>query len=154
MSILNQVLSRFATGTQTVYRFSSQEEVNAFENKDLSSLGENWERNKFRNSHKYKDDEKYLHFFETPDIPSRIIGALPGEKTHICSFEIEKSLLIKYRGNGYYPPRGYEENATIIQEYALPISEIDPNCFIEATPLEQQNALVLSKFEQQLPPES
>lgn len=151
MSILNQILSRFATGTQTVYRFSTQEEVEAFENKDLSTLGEGWETNKFRNSHKYKDDEKYLHFFETTDLPSRVIGSLPGEKTHICSFEIEKSLLIKHRGNGYYPPRGYEENATIIPEYALPISEIDPNCFVEATPLEQQKSIETTTFNTQTP---
>ena len=151
MSILNQVLSRFATGTQTVYRFSTSEEVEAFENNELPSLGETWERNKYRNSHKYKDDEKYLHFFETPDIPPRIFKSLPGEKSYLCSFEIDKSILLKNKGSGYYPPQGYEESATTITEYAIPISEFDCSSFIEATPISQHETTFYVKTDTQAP---
>ncbi|MBQ9792768.1 MAG: hypothetical protein IJW32_03395 [Clostridia bacterium] len=151
MSLFQDIKSKFSK-TQTVYRYVTGEELDFFLNEDTSQLGAKFTGEKLSNSHKYKD-EPYLHFFDTQDLPVHVINSLPGDKTHLCSFEIDKHTLSKYKGEGYYPPHGYDLDYTYITEYAIPASEYQVDWFKSATPLKDNNMTETQNFVNQLPTE-
>lgn len=139
-------------GTKNVYRYVTDEEASFFESGDIDMLGAKFKGEDLSNSHKYKD-EPYLHFFSTQDLPAHIINSLPGDKTHLCSFEIDKLTLSKYKGEGYYSPHGYDLDYTYITEYAIPVSEYQPDWFKSATPLKDNNMTETQDFVNQTPTE-
>ena len=96
MNFIKEIKSKLLNQqTKTVYRYVTDEELEFFLSEDTSMLGSKYKGEKLSNSHKYKDEE-YLHFFDTQNLPTRVLNSLPGEKTHICSFEIDKHTLNKY----------------------------------------------------------
>ncbi|MBQ3214351.1 MAG: hypothetical protein IJB10_05060 [Clostridia bacterium] len=151
MNFIKEIKSKLLSQqTKTVYRYVTDEELEFFLSEDTSMLGSKYKGEKLSNSHKYKDEE-YLHFFDTQNLPTRVLNSLPGEKTHICSFEIDKHTLNKYRGEGYYPPQGYDLDYTSIKEYAIPVNEYQPNWFIGATPLKNNDMQPTTSFDTQPP---
>ena len=129
---IKNYLDNLKTQTKTVYRYSSQEEVALLQYKQTEGLGK--ERNRTgANTHRYKAGEKYLHFFESKDLPSHITYLLPGIKDYICSFNVPLTVLKKHRGIGKYNPQGYDVDVIDLVEYAIPVSEFKPEWFIDAT---------------------
>lgn len=151
MSLFQDIKSKFSK-TQTVYRYVTDEELDFFLNEDTSHLGAKFTGEKLSNSHKYTD-EAYLHFFSSQNLPIYVINSLPGDKTHLCSFEINKHTLNKYKGEGYYPPHGYDLDYTSITEYAIPVSEYQPDWFKSATPLKDSYITRPEDFVNQTPEE-
>ena len=137
-------------GTKTVYRFVTDEEVAFFESANIGMLGDKFKGESLSNSHKYKD-EAYLHFFDTKDLPSHVINSLPGNKTHLCSFEIDNATLFKYQGEGYYPPQGYDFDYSCVKEYAIPVNEYNTEWFTGSTPLKNNNMQDKTIFDTQTP---
>ena len=122
--------------TKTVYRFVSSRELELLQNGETEGFGLEHDRIKEMNNHKYDKDEKYFHLFDSAEIPPHVVRSLPGEKTHLCSFEIEKSILNQYKGTGFYSAQGYDFDYLALKEYAIPMSEYKPDWFKDSTPLE------------------
>lgn len=119
--------------TKTVYRFCSENELNCLENNNKDGLGNYFVSfPKQPNTHKYKKDEKYLHFFDNKDDAKSSLPDLPGEKSFLCSFQIASSVLKECKGFGYYSPRGYDEDYIKVKEYAIPVSQFDINSFCDS----------------------
>ncbi|MBR1984236.1 MAG: hypothetical protein IKA31_00690 [Clostridia bacterium] len=122
--------------TKTVYRFVSSRELELLQNGETQGFGLEHDRIKEMNNHKYDKDEKYFHLFDSKDIPPHVVRSLPGNKEFVCSFEIEKSVLNQHKGTGYYPAQGYDFDFLALKEYAIPMSEYNPDWFTGSTPLE------------------
>lgn len=135
--------------TQSVYRFVSPRELELLQDNNTQDLGTNYRDEKISNTHKYAKDEKYLHFFESPDQPSRVIHSLSKTKQFLCEFEIEKSLLSKHKGTGFYPAQGYDEDYTSVTEYAIPVSEYNPQWLTSVTPINNYNMQNTTNFDNQ-----
>ena len=133
--------------TQSVYRFVSPRELELLQNDKTQDLGTIYDGEKVSNTHKYNKDEKYLHFFESPDQPPRVIHSLSKTKEFLCEFEIEKNLLSKHKGIGFYPAQGYDEDCTRVTEFAIPVSEYSPQWLTSVTPINNYNMQNTTNFD-------
>lgn len=109
-----------------VYRYLDKNELNKILNGEVSTLGSYFSSQKTKfNSHHYKDDEKYIHFYKdiTGMLEIREIYRNRAEKFYFCAFEIPFTKLIFHKGKGYYSPHGYDIQIETQTEFALPISD-------------------------------
>lgn len=154
MSLLNKIKDILTPDkTKTVYRFVSPRELSLLQTNDLENLGTTYSRKEVSNTHKYNEDEKYLHFFDSTDLPSTVLTSLSKTKEYLCEFEIDKNVLSHHKGTGYYPPQGYDFDCTYVTEYAIPVSEYNPNWLTNVTPLNNYDMQNTSNFVSSPPPE-
>ena len=154
MSILDKIKDMFTQNkTKTVYRYISQRELGLLENGDFESLGSTYSRKEVSNTHKYNEDEKYLHFFDSTNLPSTVLHSLSKTKEFLCEFEIDKSILSHHKGTGYYTPQGYDFDYTSVTEYAIPTSEYNPNWLTSITPISSYDMQNTINFANTPPPE-
>lgn len=136
MKLVNQIISALSPErTKTVYRYVNADELALLQSRSLSCLGNVFNGEQLSNTHKYDKETKYIHFFDSNNLPQRVISSLPHTSEFLCEFEIEKSVLASHKGKGYYPPRGYDEPYTEVVEYAIPASEYNPEWFKGYTPI-------------------
>lgn len=153
MSLVEKFKSWFSQEkTQNVYRFVSQRELELLQENNVESLGVKYPNKKLSNTHKYLEDERYIHFFESSDQPPRVIHSLSNTKQFLCEFEIEKNILSQYKGTGFYPPQGYDEDCTRVTEYAIPVSQYNPEWLVDICPLDN-NMQNTTNFVKTTPPE-
>ena len=107
-----------------VYRFISEREKRAIEANDLSKIGRTWNSNTFGNNHKYKQNTRYIHFFDNKNDAKLLYKELGFSKEYLCTYSIPAKILKKHQGNGYYMVKGYEIVDTV-KEYAIPSDEFD-----------------------------
>ena len=105
-----------------VYRLCSELEykkiLNTMSFDDIGSLCSN---NSRLNTHKYKTNQKYLHFFK--DLNSIFYLYLkPG--LYMCTYDIPDELLEKYVGVGQYLDIVFMRKLENVVEYAIPNNEI------------------------------
>lgn len=112
--------------TKTVYRFVSEREKKAIEENDLESIGSTWETDRRRNTHKYKEGVRYVHFVDGKKDALDVYHELRRSKKYLCTYDIPTDILKRYSGKGFYPPHGYNVSHTEIKEYAIPSSEYNP----------------------------
>lgn len=105
-----------------VYRFISHNERMLMEKHNISQMGRVWEKEFGGNSHKYKKDTKYLHFFDDINDAMILYNELGYNRDYFCTYSIPIKLLKKYKGKGYYSNRGYDIFDTV-KEYAIPSVE-------------------------------
>ena len=106
-----------------VYRYLSKNELQSILSDNNAQIGTSFRKKFFHrvNTHKYRKEEKYLHFFEKKDdifliqIEHQNIPA----DFYICEFDIPEKHLIK--GFGFYESAsGYEYYKVKIKEFILP----------------------------------
>ena len=73
------------------------------------------------NNHKYKTNQKYLHFFKEF---SSLFYLYLKPKSYICTYDIPDELLEKYLGVGQYLDIVFMRKLEKAVEYAIPNSEI------------------------------
>ncbi len=112
---------------KTVYRFVSERERKAIETGDISGIGSTWEQDSRRNTHKYVEGVRYVHFIDSKKDTQDIFNELKRSKVYLCTYRIPTSILKKYAGKGFYPPHGYDNSYTEIKEYAIPSEEYNPD---------------------------
>ena len=111
---------------KTVYRFVSEREKRAIEACDISGIGSTWEQDSRRNTHKYKEGVRYVHFVANKHDTQDVYRELKRSKCYLCTYRIPNSILKKYAGKGFYPPHGYDNSYTEIKEYAIPSEQYNP----------------------------
>lgn len=136
MKLVDQIINALSSEkTKTVYRYVGADELALLKSNNSDCLGNIFNGEKLSNTHKYTEETKYIHFFDSNNLPQRVIASLPHASEFLCEFEIEKSVLTSYKGKGYYPPQGYDVPYTEVVEYAIPASEYNPEWFKGFTPI-------------------
>lgn len=108
-----------------VYRYLTLEEILDFVNGRFDKIGGVYNQKNPSNSHRYKPNEKYLHFFKSLNDLGYIKNATrKNSDMLIAKFDIPFSTLIKHAGIGYYPPQGYDRDYTEVREFAVPTRKL------------------------------
>ena len=121
-----------------VYRYLSQNELDAFLSKDISSIGTEYHKNdgyQRVNNHRYKKGVKYLHFFKHKE-DCRRIRTLHEEKRvefYVAEFDIPITILALHMGSGRYDASGYATDIESVQEFAIPASKIKSRYLLSYT---------------------
>ena len=115
-----------------VYRYLSEQELNKFLSGDTSTLGAEFYSKKkskeFCNNHHYKKDVKYMHFFKEFDDMQQIKQLYKeyNGNFYYCSFDIPRLVLFFAAGKGFYEPKGYDFDFTVMKEYAIRTDKFNP----------------------------
>ena len=113
-----------------VYRLLGEDELQLILDRNVSALG-NYFTGRNSNTHKYKDRERYMHFFFNKDnceYMKKVQGQeYKGEKKFIAEFDIPLRKIIGHIGKGFYVPKkgGYDYIYDSCYEIALPVSIFD-----------------------------
>jgi len=86
-----------------VYRVCREDEYNQiFGNSDFSNIGNYFDDQETKkiNTHKYKENTRYLHFFL--NLKEGVQYLLINEGTYICKYDIPDEILKQCEGFGYY----------------------------------------------------
>ncbi len=120
-----------------VYRYISEEELNKIKADDMKTLGRIYNEGCESNTHKYRQDVYYVHFFKSLKNIQRIqmINQYrPGK--YIAKFDIPFSLIIRSMGFGYYKsPKyssGYDYLVDKVFELAVESEKLKPSYFVDA----------------------
>ena len=104
-----------------VYRVCSGNEIiKLFNDGNFSNVGNFFKKNTL-NTHNYKSDKKYLHFFQ--NIESVIYIETKGR--FLCAYDIPNEILEKYKGFGNYMDVFNFSSLVSILEYAIEVDEMD-----------------------------
>lgn len=110
-----------------VYRYLTSRELTDIVNGDFNNLGTvyNTKKYKYRNTHKYQQGKRYLHFFKNKDACFKIknFNNNNDEQYYICMFDIPFLILFNSRGYGYYPASGYDIDNVALKEYAIKVDD-------------------------------
>lgn len=115
-----------------VYRYLSEKELNTILHGDVTTLGAEFYSKKknreFCNNHHYKKDVKYLHFFKNFEDMQEIKQVYKEYKGNFyyCTFDIPKLVLFFAAGKGFYAPKGYDYDFTVMTEYAIRTDKFNP----------------------------
>ena len=95
-----------------LYRYLSKEELEKIQAGEIEKIGFFYnDRQKFKrvNSHRYKKDVKYLHFYFDKKEISRIKSASFKSRDicYVCEFNIPFYVILPYIGIGVYESKGY-----------------------------------------------
>lgn len=111
-----------------VYRYLPNNELIKMINGDIENIGSFYENNTLSNTHNYKPDKKYLHFFKNIKDLDRIRRIkVKTDNMYLAEFEIPLITLIKHSGKGAYMPQGYDTDFDTVTEFAIPTKEFQPN---------------------------
>lgn len=110
-----------------VYRICSLKEIESLQKyKDLTLIGHT-KTFSLANNHQYIPNIKYLHFFLNKDS----ILYLNKNNQYLCTYDIPTKILEKYKGIGYYLDYITFSHLQKVQEYAIPIKELDYSYLIK-----------------------
>lgn len=105
-----------------VYRLCNNDEIKSIlKNRNFNTVGQNFEINPEKNTHKYLQDIEYLHFFKKP-ISLLYLSLLKGK--YICVYNIPDNILQQYEGTGLYLDFIFFRNLHELKEYAVPCGKL------------------------------
>lgn len=112
-----------------VYRYLSKTELDAILEGRIEDIGQFYTRHNHQeiNTHHYKDNVRYLHFFKNKDNIKYIkrVDFLPFDDYYIGEFNIPALQLIQSVGFGYYAESGYKYgDVSKVMEFALPVDKM------------------------------
>ena len=106
-----------------VYRLCRKEEIiSILKNQNFDGVGQECIQDETINTHKYKNDKKYLHFFPKFD---DLLYLNTTEGHYICIYDIEDEILEQTKGIGKYVDFIKFMNLVDIEEYAIETSSLD-----------------------------
>lgn len=112
-----------------VYRLMSKNELDLYLNGKINEIGKSFSNVKLSNNHKYKEGEKYVHFFL--NIEDKNIIQEERNFEYLATFDIPITTLIKYYGKGLYCPI---QAGTIkqkrLKEFAINVKDMKSEYFI------------------------
>lgn len=85
-------------------------------NKNFSNVGQEFETDSCKNTHKYVKSRKYMHFFEN-EISLLYLSLFKGK--YICVYNIPDEILRKSKGKGFYYDFIYFSKLHELTEYAI-----------------------------------
>lgn len=101
-----------------VYRIANRLEVDNFlENKSFSNVGSTFNETCKNNSHHYKKNTFYMHFFDSKDDIFYFNSPL---KRFLCTYNIPDEVTKGYLGLGKYVSKYDSSKEDYVLEYAIP----------------------------------
>ncbi len=112
-----------------LYRYLSEEELEHIKANEIDKIGSVYNDKKSYkriNTHNYKKDVKYLHFYFDKREISRIekLGFQGSKICYICEFEIPFYVIFSHIGTGRYDCQGYAVPYETVYEVALPAKKM------------------------------
>ena len=108
-----------------VYRLCRQEEIEKiFNDKGFQNVGQECIQDKTINSHLYKENQKYLHFFPKFD---DLLYLNTTEGNYICTYDIPDDILRARKGIGKYVDFVRFMHLIDVEEYAVETSALSIN---------------------------
>ena len=105
-----------------LYRLCKEEEISKIlKLQKITAVGRYCHNTHKLNTHVYKKDKKYLHFFLEE---YEIINLNPKKDNYICTYDIPEDIVNEHLGFGYYRSIFNLEDLTKIKECAIPIDLI------------------------------
>ena len=116
-----------------VYRYLTMDEILDYVNGRFDQIGCFYTEKSVHNSHRYKPNQKYVHFFKNLN-DLEVIQRFKGRKGDmlIAKFDIPFTTLVKHMGVGYYESSGYDIDHETIREFAIPTSKLKKNYLVAA----------------------
>ena len=121
-----------------VYRYLHESELNKIKEGNTWEIGNVYklmdaEPFKNSNTHRYKANTKYLHFFKRPQGMQMIKYLYKDldEKFYFCTFDIPTIQLIQHYGQGYYPTSGYDQDVHRENEFSIPVDKFNPKWLVD-----------------------
>lgn len=115
-----------------VYRYVSKNELNYILNGQYEKLGTICYGEDLSNTHLYKKDQRYIHFFKNKKSIEYIHKVFRGQDLYVCTFNIPVSVLIKSVGLGKYDVgRGYDNNTVTLIEFAVEVNKFRKEWLID-----------------------
>ena len=100
-----------------VYRVCQEKELNEImSNESFDTVGRHYSANPLKNTHNYKDDKKYLHFFKDLD---SVFYCSTSCGNYICTYDIPDNILAESKGKGYFLDRFAFKHVQEAEEYAI-----------------------------------
>lgn len=117
----------------------SEEELKLILNDEISKVGKSFVRSGC-NSHRYKKNKKYLHFFKHKESIEEIKKFCKNDNKEyfVCEFDIPMLILLLGRGIGYYKPKGYDLDRSEHVEYIVQV-DIFKTQWLKSFVLENNN---------------
>ena len=136
-----------------VFRYLAETELRDILQKNTSNIGGNFLRTN-SNSFKYREDEKYIHFFKkATDIEHiRKVHNKDSLNTcfYYCAFDIPIVQLILSAGKGYYETSGYDTFYTTAREFAIPVTNFNPKWLVGYIKDDTSQSFDASTFESKI----
>lgn len=108
-----------------VYRVCAENEIkHLLDDKSFKNIVKKYDSKYKLNSHKYKEDKKYIHFFKNFD---SIFYYAVTEGSYVCIYDIPEEILERSAGIGYYYDRIHLEKLEAVEEYAVEENDLDIN---------------------------
>ena len=113
-----------------VYRVCHKDEYEViFKEHSLINIGNTYSHlNPAVNTHQYKPDVRYIHFFEKL---MDITYWYSYEGNYVCTYDIPDDLLKNYRGIGYYNEQIKFRTQNKVPEFAVPSNLVDFNYLVK-----------------------
>ncbi len=132
-----------------VYRYLSEYELFALLANDKAKLGASFLDGYTPNNHRYKKNEKYLHFFLNKDSIANMKKLRKDSISdyYIATFNIPIFTLIRFRGKGIYedPKGGYDNDTNFLIEFAIPVTHFNTSSLISYELDEHHHEKVLTE---------
>lgn len=104
--------------TMKVYRIANRIEIDNFlENKSFKGIGSTFNENCKNNSHHYKKNTFYMHFFDSKENIFYFNSPL---KRFLCTYDIPDEVIKEYLGLGKYISKYDPSKEDYVLEYAIP----------------------------------
>ena len=114
-----------------VYRYLTMDEILDFINGRFENIGSAYPKSIDNNTHRYKPNQKYLHFFKNlGDLEAIKRSIQKNGEMLIAKFDIPFFTLAKHMGIGYYEPSGYDFDCNYIREFAIPTTKLKAEYFV------------------------
>lgn len=127
-----------------VYRYLTMDEILDYVNGRFEKIGRVYAGKNASNSHRYKPNTPYVHFFKTLKDLEAVKRAVPKDgEMLIAKFDIPFLTLVKHMGVGYYEPSGYDTDCDVIREFAIPTSKLKREFLISCA--KDKNGLMTSE---------
>jgi len=105
-----------------VFRLCKEDEIKKILNqKSFTEVGQICKKNHELNSHNYRNNVKYLHFFKNK-IDLLYLNTASGR--FICTYDIPEEFLRQYAGQGKYKDYIAFKTLCNVDEYAIPVKHL------------------------------
>ena len=127
-----------------VYRYLDENEFKHIVQGDTENIG-SFFANQSANTHRYKENVRYLHFFKNLNDFQYIQNLKESTKMYLCEFDIPLKILFTHFGIGYYVPSGYDCDYNSIYEFAIP-SKLFNSSFLRSYAIDEGRKLNKEKI--------
>ena len=123
-----------------VYRFMTESEFLLW-HEGNKNMGTEYDKC-VENTHNYKSNEKYLHFFKNLFDAASVLSVLDSSVNYLCKFDIDKTILKNFEGKGSYFANGEVDAGKIeVVEYAIPAKLLSKNNLKSCRKVRDENSV-------------